>query len=452
MSGWRILVLACCSVIQFVPNHVSAQGVQPYPNAITDRLVHGETPMAPPPVNTVFSDPDFGSLMVRATDTDSKPKLPGSFFRNPSEAANEWSVDNRKFYVAGENVTNLAYAFDPQMMKISSLPRANAGQGLRLPLRAGPTFSYVDPDLMYGTTPQAPLTISTYRFSTGVAMPLLDTTTCGAQPPLAPHVTSDDVTTSADDSRVEMSEGGKAFGAHMFVVVYDKQFGCRWYNTQTGQVGGQWGSSGQASVATSYFIRHSTISGSGRYVKIGVDYFGFYVWDIATLNVMSCPAHEGPQCAGYGALGHDTYINAAGSIDEMNTIKRPLGDLTDITSLVSLPLPHYWGMEKHYAWSNGRVDDSAPVCGNTYSYDGDTAITQPYDGEIFCMRTDGIASTVWRFGHSRAIWNSIYFYTLPQGNISLDGHFLIFTSGWDNQVGTGRNGGPRTDVWIVKLQ
>ena len=51
-----------------------AQGVQPYPNAFTDRAVHPKTPMAPPPINTVFQDPDFGAFMVRVTDDNTNPK------------------------------------------------------------------------------------------------------------------------------------------------------------------------------------------------------------------------------------------------------------------------------------------------------------------------------------------------------------------------------------------
>ncbi len=67
------------------------------------------------------------------------------------------------------------------------------------------------------------------------------------------------------------------------------------------------------------------------------------------------------------------------------------------------------------------------------------------------METDGIASTVWRFAHHRAVWDPEYYWTEPVGNMSLDGRFYIFTSGWDNQVGTTQDGDPRTDVWIIKL-
>jgi hypothetical protein len=60
------LFVLCTSLLLALS--VSAQSSQPYPNAVTDRLIHPETPMSPPPRNIVFTDPDFGSSMVRATD------------------------------------------------------------------------------------------------------------------------------------------------------------------------------------------------------------------------------------------------------------------------------------------------------------------------------------------------------------------------------------------------
>lgn len=453
----RTRTLASLSVLLFAVA-LFAQNSDPYPNAVTNRLIYQETPMVPPPVNMVFHDPDFGSPMVRATDQTTDFIHPTSYLRTAALGeANEWSVDASKFYVIGSGGYEFAFGFNPATMAVSSLPDAGLGQGLLLPLRPGSAFSFVDSDFIYGTTNLAPLTITGYRFSTATSAPVIDTTTCGTQPPLVPTknqtvVSDDDITLSSDDNRVVISEGGKQSGNHMFVIVYDKQLGCRWYNTQTGQIGGQWGATGNASVQNSYLIRHTAISGSGRYVRVEVNFFGFYVWDLETLNVVPCPEHASNFCAGYGTMGYSSYVNAAGKVDQMNILLRPLDDLSDYRQLVyPLPPPHHFDQPKHFVWTNGYHDDTLPVCASTYNYDGDTEIDAPYDGEIFCIETDGLDSTVWRFAHNRAIWVSPFFNTQPLGNLTPDGRNFLFTSGWDGQLGNDNSGNPRSDVWIVRL-
>lgn len=450
------LICVCCSMFSAATTALMAQGKQPYASAATDRLFRAKTPMAPPPVNTLFADPDFGSSMIRVTDQNTNPKLVGSYYYNSGTETNSWSADGRKFYITSQNAINLAFGFDPSTMAISSLPPAPAGQGLRLPFRSDATFSFLDSDLMYGLPYTAPFKISKYRFSSGKVTPLVDLTKCGTQPPIVPtgKMSADAVKISADDSRMVTAGGGKQFGGNPLVLVYDKSLGCRWYNTQTGAIGGAWGQTGTVAMLDRFPVRHAAISGSGKYVKISVDGpIGFYIWDVATLNVAVCPKIAGaPGCTTYGAMGYNSWVAAAGSGDEMNTLKWPLGNLPGATSLLSpLPLPHYWGMERHFSWRNGQVNDNVPVCGTTYSYDGDPNVTQPYDGEVVCTEADGLGSTIWRFAHNRAVWNPTYFYTDTFGNLSLDGNFLMFSSTWDGQTGVSPTGGPRSDVWIVKL-
>lgn len=457
MTSLRLSLVGLAMVGMTMVTNGAAQGVQPYPDAITDRLVRLETPMAPPAVNTPFTDPDFGSLMVRATGQTTNFKIPGSYLRNEASGqANMWSSDTSKFYVIGEGGYEFAFGFDPSAMNVSSLPNAGAGGGLLLPLRSGSTFSFVDPDLIYGTTSKAPLSIMNYRFSTGVSSTVIDTTTCGTQPPLVfsrAVVSDDDVSLSADDSRISISEGGPQSGKDPFVVVYDKSLGCRWYNTQTGQIGGQWGITGPATVSTSYLVRHAYLSRSGNYVRILVNGAGWYVWDVANLNVTACPVHaKGLDCGGYGVGGYNAFVNTLGILDGMNIGKRPFSNLTQITPLVwPLGLQPDFEQPKHFTWSNVDVNDSVPVCVSGYNYEGDTEITEPYDDEIFCIEADGAASTIWRFAHHRAIWVAPYFNTQPLGNVSRDGRFFLFTSGWDGQLGADSHGVPRSDVWIVKL-
>jgi hypothetical protein len=434
----------------------AAQGILPYPKAITDRLIHQETPMPPPPVNTPFADPDFGSMMVRATDETTNTIIPGSYLRNEASGqANMWSSDTSKFYVIGAGGYEFAFGFDGSSMKVTSLPEAGAGKGLLLPLRPGSTFSFVDPDLIYGTLNETRLTISSYRFSTGITSTVLDTTTCHTEPSLVPSnkvVSDDDVSLSARDKRVSISEGGPQSGKDPFVVVYDQSLGCRWYNTQTGQIGGQWGKVGTASVSATYLVRHAYLSRSGTYVRILTNDAVWYVWNLATLNVTACPIHGGPDCGGYGVGGYNSFVNALGVIDGMNIGKRSFGDLARITPLVwPLGLQPDFDQPKHFTWSNVNADDNVPVCVTGYNYEGYTEITEPYDDEIFCIETDGLKSTVWRFAHHRAIWMAPYFNTQPLGNVSDNGRFFLFTSGWDGQLGWDSQGVPRSDVWIVKL-
>ena len=185
MSNGTLVTILCILLTTFTPAPtLSAQSHDPYPHAVTDRLIHQETPMLPPPRNLVFADPDFGSFMVRATDASTHFELPGTFLRTEGGEANEWSADTRKFYVIGKGGQNLVFAFDPATMAISSLPNAMPGQGLLLPLRAGASFSFKTSDLIYGTADADTLTIRSYDFSTGTSTAVIDTTTCGLQPPL----------------------------------------------------------------------------------------------------------------------------------------------------------------------------------------------------------------------------------------------------------------------------
>jgi hypothetical protein len=453
MLNRTLRTILCMIFANFtIAARVSAQSRQPYPNAVTDRLIHQETPMLPPPRNVVFTDPDFGESMVRATDATTNFVLPGTFLGTEgSGEENEWSADTKKFYVLGQGGQVIAFAFDPATMAISSLPGANPGQGLLLPL-TDTTFSFVDPDVIYGTSGPDQLTLKSYRFSTGVATPVIDTRTCGVQPPLGsgPSVVSDDVTPSLDDVRLSIAEGGSEAGKNMFVIVYDKNLGCRWYNTQTGEIGGRWGTAGTATVTTPYLITHAYLSRRGNNVLILAGSFGWYVWNVSTLTVSACAIQSSNECAGYRAVGYNSLVSGPGITGDMQTVKRPLNNISRIFPLV-WPVLFDWDQSQHFTWSNVDVNDSAPVCGSMHSYDGDTAIDQPFAAEIFCIETDGLASTVWRFAHNRATYIPPFFNTQPLGNVSRDGRFFLFTSDWDAQLGTEADGTPLTDVFIVRL-
>ena len=165
-------------LVMLTPCPATVQGHAPYPKAITDRLIHKETLIPVPPRNHVIADPDFGSLMVRASDETTNSD-PGGYLRNSgSGEANAWSADGTKFYATGQGGRAYVFGFRPATMKIVSPIDPHSDVPVELPLRPGPTFSSVDPDLIYGTTSQTPFTISSYRISTGVVTTVADGMTC----------------------------------------------------------------------------------------------------------------------------------------------------------------------------------------------------------------------------------------------------------------------------------
>jgi hypothetical protein len=456
MAYPRLLAAVAPFVFSFTLAQAPAQ-IQPYPKARTDKAVQPETPMSPPPVNTPFVDRDFGETMVRATDPATNNFDPHqTFFRTEASGdQNSWSADSKKFYVIVNIGYILAFAFNPSTMKVSSLAGAAPGEGLILPFHEGPTFSFVNPDLVYGTTTAKRLTISAYHFSTGELSAVLDTTTCGTVPAIGsgtgPMVSNDvDLSISADDSRMSISEVGQKFGQRRFLIVYDKALGCRWYNTQTGQIGGKWGATGLAiGPTTPYAMMHSKLSLNGHYIKIQTATAN-YVWDVATLNVLPCMASW--HCSGYAGTGYSSWVNSEGTIDDMNIVKHPLSDVSRIEPLVwPLLPPYHWDQEHHSTWSND-TREGLPVCLSNYNSKGDPTIRNAYDDEIICIETDLAASTIWRFAHTRAVSIYEYFNTQPLGSISKDGRFFLFTSTWDQQLGQLSNGRPRSDAWIVHLQ
>lgn len=105
-----------------------------------------------------------------------------------------------------------------------------------------------------------------------------------------------------------------------------------------------------------------------------------------------------------------------------------------------------------FTWNDADAHDSTPVCATTHTYDGDNDIDRPFAREIFCVETDGLGSTIWRFAHNRASWVAPHYNTQPLGTVSPDGSFFLFTSNWEGQLGIGADGIPRSDVFILKLQ
>ncbi len=454
------LFVFCCSVACFGQSEKSAsRGAAPDracgpPDycARTDRRVepYPEQPPEIGPAGSIITDPTFGSRILRVTDSKSDPVQAGRPLFSPSSAEqNPWNKDSTMFYVNTSGGSFVIYDFDPATMK------AHPAKTPNLPWTQEPQFSFSQPNILYGMVRREPI-FQQYDFSTGHVTDINNASKCVK---LNSSDNGHSVTVSADDDRF-MATLGPQQDQNYILYVYDRNQGCRWYNTQTGEIGGQWGPKGTVSVPDRFLLHNARMAKSGKFVymarggRVGVG-TGWVVWEIDTMNVGVCPRG----CSGHKVLGYSHIVGSSGIGHPMDTWLRPLNHLENATPLIPglQPSKGYW-FDSHFSWNNVDPNDSLPVCFSTYRpTNPDTpgaplSVNGPWENEIDCAETDGHGSKVWRFAHTYSTAKN-GFWSTPRGNVSPDGRFFMFTSDWQDQLGKVPNGEKyRTDVFIVELK
>src|SRR3989442_1373722 len=117
-------------------------------------------------------------------------------------------------------------------------------------------------------------------------------------------------------------------------MVWDTTLGCRYYNTNTGAVGGDWGPTGTVSTSRRGLMHNARMSKNGAFAYwIQGDVIEF--WEIATLTVRDCNGSLSPYCGGHRVLGNSHLVNAANASDSSEIRYRALNDLAIVTQLVS---------------------------------------------------------------------------------------------------------------------
>jgi hypothetical protein len=460
MRFLKSLTILCCSVIAAAAQTRSDPPRDAAPNRSTpieysarsDRkpIPYPEKPPALGAAGSIITDPSFGSRIARVTDERSDPKQPGrSLFTPSSSEQNPWNKTSTMFYVDTAGGSFVLYDFDPVTMKTH---RASAPD---LPWNGEPEFSFTQPNILYGLVRRQAV-FQQYDVSKEKVTDINDASKCVK---LQGDDTGHSVTVSADDNRF-MATLGPQQDRNYIIYVYDRRQGCRWYNTQTGEIGGQWGPKGTISVPDRFLMHNARMAKSGRFVyavRSGAPGIGkgWVVWEIDTMNVGVCPRF----CSSHHVLGYSHILGPSGRDHPLDIWVRPLNHLETETPIVSglEPAKNFW-FDSHYSWNNVDPDDARPVCFSTYRpTNPDTPgvppqVTGPWENEIDCAKTDGKGSTVWRFAHTYSTARN-GFWSQPRGNVSQDGRFFIFTSDWEDQLGKMPNGKwYRTDVFIVELK
>ena len=413
--------------------------VEPYP----------EKPPAIGPAGSIITDPTFGSRILRVTDGKSDPEQAGLPLYTPSSPEqNSWSKNSTMFYITTSEGSILLYDFDPAKMA------AKQTRTPKIDLSGEPQFSFRQNNILFGMN-RRDRAFEQYDTSTGR---VAEVNALGKCFKLSADDNASLVSVSSDDNRFVTMIGPQQDKDYV-IYVYDRAQGCRWYNTQSGEIGGQWGPKGTISVPDRFLLHNVRIAKSGKFVYMtrgggGIGH-GWVAWEIDGMNVRVCSI----ACSAHYALGYSHIIGSSELNHPLDLWLRPLDHPDSYTVLISglQPAKDYW-FDNHLSWNNVDENDSAPICFSTYRPNNpDTPgtgplVTGPWQNEIDCAETDGKASTVWRFAHTYSTARN-GFWSEPKGNVSQDGRFFMFTSDWEDQLGKTPKGDKyRTDVFIVQLR
>ena len=417
--------------------------------------------------NKIVTDPDFGNPIVRITDANTNPDLT---FKNRSYVsaasgsadANTWNTDSTLFVVQDTGTNSLPFTFNPSTLQaarmyVSSFP---ATSGLTLDFNS--SWSRINPNVLYTYSGTA---ISEYDFTDRVNAPspksVYDFTGSANCLPAGFTVTWSAIAgVSGDDTVFGMAfSNAGSQGSGVYAVVYKVGSGCSVLNTQTGQVGGDWGAKGTISIPDRWTIHNAKLSKDGTWLIVvstnctsAKCSIGPYFWQIGTTNVGSCV--QGSACSGHWTEGYTHWINnSLVGIQESRLFSDPTAFITLTPTGI---VPSLGTLDEHASWNNVDPADSLPFLVSFWSP------TSPFPAawynEITGMAPDG-SGKVWRFAHSfitakSQVFNAFY----GIGSVSQDGKFFLLSSDWMGTLGSESGTSSctigkdcRSDTFVVQL-
>lgn len=424
--------------------------------------------------NTIVTDPDFGNRIVRVTDAnvDPTPVYKNRTYETTASGSadeNIWNTDSTLFIVQDTGAAGVPYTFNPSTLQAGrlyglSFPSTN---GMKLP--GGGIWSHVNPNILYTysgtvvnkydftdrTNPPYPQPV--YDFTSGPnCLPAGFTATWYA----VAGVSGDDSVFGVGYSNAGSQETG------VYVAAYKVGSGCSLFNTQTGQVSGDWGSQGTINLPDRFTIHNTKMSKDGNWMIITSNVCLLtapatcvqsnpYFWQIGTTNLEYCS--QGGHCGGHYTEGYTHWINNddppwAGQ--QIRSFSAP----TVVTTLnpQAQPLTD-WAMDQHQSWNNVQPGDSLPFLSSTATTT--SPFTAPWANEVIGIAADGSGKT-WRFSHTFISMRSLDFTTQwGIGTVSQDGKFFLFSSDWMGTLGSESGAASctlgsdcRGDVFVVELK
>jgi hypothetical protein len=431
-----------------------------------------------------FTDPIFGSRMVRLTDATYMAGHPNSSFTTPSASHQlMWNADSTRFSLGGAFGKCMPLNWNPTTMTASRLAGPGDG-GLLVTSQIEVQWSFVDRDIIFISNNDPsndwPI-VQTYNVATLTKTTLLNLGTI-AHITIPQHTYNGTILSSkASPEKVMTIFGGSGQDGHYLTAVFNVSDPT--VCTVVDTVNSLLYINGAAGVATNitlgFHLHHSQIDFSGRYctlettsVDIGLGKAAKYIWDMQTNLIAPVTVLGGA----HSCMGYRNWINQDGPsgglpYDGVQWQYRDLSNIGVTRNLIVDPLrPQETYIDGHNSWNNAIDGGFAPMSTELYrSYDGpndvpphtqNTTPWRAWDNEIVSVDTGafGASTQVWRHCHHRSIIRvdgdpagQEQFWYQPRANISTDGKWIAFTSNWERTLGIEVTTGiHRQDTFIVE--
>jgi hypothetical protein len=416
-------------------NAVPVTPTPPTPTAFyqspSDHTPHTKpAPITLGPAGFTFTDPIFGSRMLRVTDEKTNGGQSVHCASNSNLCA--WNADSTRFFAMGSGGNVLMFSFDAASFTTKLLPITAPSTNVE------PCFSYGNPDLLWTVAGTSLHTVMTFSLSTGKRTIIKDLELAFPSVKwLNTYIGSFQV---VDNDQWFAVFGGGSQDQHMLA-----HHGGRNVTLDTTPLG--------------WKIHAGAIDRTGRYVLIfptapdlqRLKIAQVQIWDTQT-NALT-PMSKFP--GGHGACGFGTYINQDSAVGDWDAAQWLLRDLATPDTLKSLipqvQRPKETYLSDHQSWRANKANASVPVVSSTYrSAPPAGSPAEPWrawDEEIIAVATDG-SGVVNRFCHHQSTYaTGSDFWDQPICNVDPSGHYAIVTSNWGKTVGTGRQ-----DVFLVELK
>lgn len=372
----------------------------------TDKTVYPEPPPpALPQAGGTFTDPTFGTTLLRVTDERDGQSNTNSYSYWPS-----LNCDNTRLFYTSDNKAMLC-DFDPVSLKTSNQRPLfqRPAFGAQYPWSEDAIWSGTDPDVIYC---HWAMVIYAYNVRTSTYSTVADF--IGR------------VATVAHLQQMSKSPDDAVFGFNTQDANW-KRLGCLCWRRATNDLYTYVGTVDEVQVDKTgqYLIQMTGQQGVSAVESRVVDLNTRSFTDLMDGAPDYSPGHK--DCGRGVVAGEDNWINRINS----RSLANPH------TCITLLDFTNDWSQGKHVSW---LADDESWLLVSCFVANG-LPSSGLFKNELFLVSTDG-KQNVRRVCHHHSTllgqyWNS------PRADISRDGQFAVFTSNWGSTT--------RRDVFVVRI-